>query len=96
MKTKINDSNIEAADDLIRLIRRKKQDIKNLEKAMSGCIPSKGISTVEIVLDRGKSYEKTVEILANDMGEFVAALIPAVIGVLQAEIDNCYKKLDNL
>ena len=57
---------------------------------------SKGLSVVGITLDVGMSYETTVEILADNMGEFVAALIPAIIGVLQAEIDNCYKKLDNL
>lgn len=96
MKTKINDSNIEIADDLIRLIRRRKLDIKKLEEAKSSRMGSKGLSAVGITLDVGMSYETTVEILADNMGEFVAALIPAIIGVLQAEIDNCYKKLDNL
>lgn len=96
MKTKINDSNIEVANDLIRLIRRRKLDIKNLEEAMSIRMSSKALSSVRITLDGGMSYATTVEILADNMGEFVAALIPAVIGVLQAEIDNCYKKLDNL
>lgn len=96
MKTKINDSNIEIADDLIRLIRRRKLDIKNLEEAKSSRKGRKGVSSVRITLDGGMSYATTVEIFANNMGEFVAALIPAVIGVLQAEIDNCYKKLDNL
>lgn len=96
MKTKINDSNIGTAEDLIRLIRRRKLDIKNLEEAMSIRMSSKALSSVRITLDGGKSYATTVEILADNMGEFVAALIPAVIGVLQAEIDNCYKKLDNL
>lgn len=92
MKTKINDSNIEIANSLIRLIQRRKLDIKNLEEAMSSRMSSKALSSVRIILDGGMSYEKTVEILADNMGEFVTALIPAVIGVLQAEIDSCYKK----
>lgn len=96
MKTKINDSNIETANILIRLIQRRKLDIKNLEEAMSSRMLSKGASSVRITLDGGMSYETTVEIFAANMGEFVAALIPAVIGALQAEIDNCYKQLDNL
>lgn len=96
MKTKINDSNLEIANSLIRLIRRRKLDIKNLEEAMSSRMSSKALSSVRIILDGGMSYEKTVEILADNMGAFVTALIPAVIGVLQAEIDSCYEKLDNL
>ena len=96
MKTKINDSNIEVADDLIRLIRRRKLDIKNLEEAMSTRMSSKALSSVRITLDGGMSYATPVEILADNMGEFVAPLIPADIGDLQADIDNCNKKLDNL
>lgn len=96
MKTKINESNFEAIDDIMRRIRRKKKEIKDLEDAMNKHSQIEGLETIEIIFSKEKSYKTSCEILAYSMREFAKALIPVLIGVLQAEIDSLYKEIDSL
>lgn len=55
-----------------------------------------GLDISSITFAKGMSYEESVEILSSSYGEFVKALIPVMIGVLQAEIDNLYKEIEKL
>lgn len=96
MKTKINESNFEAIDDIMRKIRRKKKEIKDLEDAMNKHSQTKGIETVKITFSEGMSYKTSVEMLTHSMSDFIKALNPALIGVLQAEIASLYKEIDSL
>lgn len=96
MKTKINDSNFEAIDDLMRQIRRRRKDIANLTQAMEKFRGHEDLNVTLITFAKGKSYETSAEILSSSYGEFVKALIPVIIGVLQAEIDNLYKEIEKL
>ena len=96
MKTKINESNFEAIDDIMRIIRRKKKEIKDLEDAMNKHSQIEGIEAIEITFSQGKSYKTSCEILAYSMRKFAKVLIPALIGVLQAEIDSLYKEIESL
>lgn len=96
MNTKINDSNFEAIDDLMLEIRRKKKEITNLTQAMDKHRDNDGLNSTLISFAKGKSFETSVNILSSSYGEFIKALIPVVIGVLQAEIDNLYKEIEKL
>lgn len=96
MRTKINDSNFETINDLFRLISRKRMEIKDLEKAMDEHKSKEGMESVKITIANGMSYATSVEILSESASKFVAALIPAVIGILQAEIDGYYEEIDRI
>lgn len=71
-------------------------EIKDLEKAMDEHKSKEGMESVKITIANGMSYATSVEILSESTGKFVAALIPAVIGVLQAEIDGYYEEIDRI
>jgi hypothetical protein len=96
METKINESNFETIDNIMRRIRRKKKEIKDLEDAMSKHKSKDTLNTVEISFCKGKSYETNVSILADSMSNFITALSPVLIGVLQTEIDSLYKEIESL
>lgn len=96
MKTKINESNFEAIDDIMRRIRRKKKEIKDLEDAMNKHSQNEGIEAIEITFAQGMSYKTSCEMLAYSMRKFVKVLTPVLIGVLQAEIDSLYKEIESL
>lgn len=96
MKTKINESNFEAVDDIMRRIRRKKKEIKDLEDAMNKHSQNEGLESVEITFAQGTSYKTSCEMLAYSMRKFAKALIPVLIGVLQTEINSLYKEIESL